>query len=375
MMTEKTDFSDSEDEDSEEHREAMKKKEEEAVEKELVDLLAQGGGGGGALAGISEGVKMRHGLGDDELSTLSPRDVRKRIKKARKEQKRLDEEKERREQDRDARFELKLQRMEEQELVRATLGTEQGVSADSAESDALVAAERVHVLSATKVVASSGPPKRDREIRVYATLEPRAYTILVAPAQRGMEGPFTLTMHSSQSVKLSALWPPSQDVVHNGPAAFESSNPFVQVRRMVGGVVSSIGSVFAGEDHTSMLLKLSEEKEAADAVLAMEEATEAMQEEVEEMARKEKEERKDDKMKKWEIVHDPIEGKDYYLDLETGKSQWDKPIDLAREERLQEQLKAESDARIAAIENRESKKGGGGKGSGGGGAAAASGGR
>jgi len=105
-----------------------------------------------------------------------------------------------------------------------------------------------------------------------------------------------------------------------------------------------------------MLLKLSEEKESADAVLAMEEATEAMQEEVEEVARREKEERVDDKIKQWEVLHDPIEGRDYYLNHRTGKSQWDKPIDLAREERLQEQLKADSDARIAAIENREKRQ-------------------
>ena len=191
------DYNDSDDEEADSRREVRRKaKEDEAVEQEMAELVAAGGTGG-AFSGISAAVKDRHGLGDDELSTLSPREVRKRIKKAMKEQKRVDEEMGRRDNDREARFELELQRMEEQELVRATLGTEQGTAADTAENDALVAAERVHVLSATKVVASSGPPKRDREIRVYATLEPRAYTILVAPAQRGMEGPFTLTMHAS----------------------------------------------------------------------------------------------------------------------------------------------------------------------------------
>ena len=64
-------------------------------------------------------------------------------------------------------------------------------------------AQRVRALTNANVVASSGQPVRKREIQLYATLQPGMYTILVAAYQKGMEGPFTLTLHSNYEVDLN----------------------------------------------------------------------------------------------------------------------------------------------------------------------------
>ena len=60
----------------------------------------------------------------------------------------------------------------------------------------------MRALTNTNVVATSGAPRRDREMTVYATLQPRMYSVLVAPYQRGMEGPFTIHLWSNYEVAL-----------------------------------------------------------------------------------------------------------------------------------------------------------------------------
>ena len=68
-------------------------------------------------------------------------------------------------------------------------------------------AMRVKELNTRNIVASSGDVVRQRSVKCYCLLEPRAYTILCATFLRGMEGPFRVTVQSNFPVKIGPLWP------------------------------------------------------------------------------------------------------------------------------------------------------------------------
>lgn len=99
----------------------------------------------------------------------------------------------------------------------AGLGHETGVGGSGSTK-----ARRVRALTNTNVVKHSGKPQRLREMTVYATLQPRMYTILVAPYQRGMEGPFTLKAWTNYSVAMKRLWPPPREGEDGGEEAKET---------------------------------------------------------------------------------------------------------------------------------------------------------
>jgi hypothetical protein len=159
------------------------------------------------------------------------------------------------------------------------------------------------------VVVSGGHPVRQREIRVYATLPPGAYTILIACYQKLMEGPFTLTVYSNYRVHTSGLWPPA-------PTATPA--PISRVGKLLNSAKEYVDRVKARvlkrtDDHALALAKLEEEKEADLALAAMKEA--ALEAEAASASMKMK------PVTAWVEQWDPVQQMPYYINVETGESQ------------------------------------------------------
>jgi hypothetical protein len=68
---------------------------------------------------------------------------------------------------------------------------------------------RVKYLSSKNVKHYSGAPKNLRVQHITGSLDPGLYIILVAPYVSGMEGNFTVELHSNYDVGLTNLWPPA----------------------------------------------------------------------------------------------------------------------------------------------------------------------
>eukprot|EP00937_MAST-01D_sp_MAST-1D-sp2_P001157 g1157.t1 len=68
-------------------------------------------------------------------------------------------------------------------------------------------AMRVYALNTQNVVASSGDVVRERTVKCYCRLAPRAYTIMCGTFLKGMEGPFKLSVQSNFPVGVRPLWP------------------------------------------------------------------------------------------------------------------------------------------------------------------------
>ena len=192
------------------------------------------------------------------------------------------------------------------QAVLAGLGKETGLTADYTATKAL----RVHALTNTNVVMSSGPPTRQREVRVYGTLPPGAYTILVACYQRLMEGPFTTTVYSNHRVYVEGLWPPAPTSV---PA------PTSKVARLLQNVQSYVETVksrvikLKPDDHAAAMAKLEEERDADLALAAMKEA--ALEAEAAAASSRAK------AKSAWVEQFDPVQQQPYYINVETGASQ------------------------------------------------------
>lgn len=120
--------------------------------------------------------------------------------------------------------------------ILASLGHESGTAAVGQHSRK---AERVRALTNINVEASTGKPTREREVRLYCTLQPGYYTVLTAPYLLGMEGPYTLTLHSNFPVHLQTLWPPIVEI-----EAPESKNKREMLERKLRGWMDSAKARF-----------------------------------------------------------------------------------------------------------------------------------
>jgi len=206
----------------------------------------------------------------------------------------------------------KLTQEAQRKAILTGLGRETGLSADFT----AVAAKRVVALTNTNVVVSSGNPIRQREIRTYATLPPGAYTILVACYQKLMEGPFTLTVYSNYRVHSSGLWPPAPTAT---PAPLSRVGKLINNAKAYGHALRD-RVLRRTDDHEAALAKLEEERDAVAALAAMKEA--ALEAEAASATMKAK------PITAWMEQWDPVQQMAYYVNVETGESQWDMPLEL-----------------------------------------------
>jgi hypothetical protein len=208
---------------------------------------------------------------------------------------------------------------EEQRMqVLAGLGRETTASAAAVGGAVALKAERAHTLTAANVVASSGHPVRQREVRCYTSLAPGAYTVLVAAYQRGMEGPFTLTLRSNYAVEFQGLWPPSRSegVTHE----YASSSPIVRMGKWFGRTWKRLHESIVGEDPAEAAARQEEEADAEAAFRAME--TAAAEAEVDAGAAAA------EATTVWVEQVDVGTGRSYWYNGETGESQFEMPEEI-----------------------------------------------
>jgi hypothetical protein len=248
----------------------------------------------------------------------TPKEIQKRLKGKRKELRRI--RREAIERARVAQEEAEEAAWEEEQTMQVLsgLGDAAAAKADGFSGAVSLKAERAHTLTAANVVASSGQPERSREVQCYAQLRPGAYTVLVAAYQRGMEGPFTLTLRANYSVELHGLWPPSRDP--NATHEYASKSPIVRLGKWIRGTVSGLRERLVGVDPVELAAKQEEESSAEQALRAMEEAAEEA--EVAMAAGKA------EAATVWVEQVDPVTGRSYWYNGETGESQFGVPHEV-----------------------------------------------
>lgn len=187
---------------------------------------------------------------------------------------------------------------------------------------------------------------------VYATLQPRMYSVLVAPYQRGMEGPFTIHLWSNYEVALRQMWPPpkggeakeKRTLKEKVAQARASGRKLVagKLKDKLGGPmtvsvvvvvvvvvlccscacysqVRGVFSIFQTAEEQRMI----DEADAEEAEEALAEAAELVREAqlTQEMQEK----------SAWVEQYDPTSDRTYYYNMETGESQWEVPTELRPE--------------------------------------------
>jgi hypothetical protein len=205
---------------------------------------------------------------------------------------------------------LAFQAALERQQIIASLGRETGISGSTKRK-----AERVRALMNTNVVCHTGAPVRERELRMSTTLEPGHYTLLVAPYATGMEGPFTLTLHSNFNVDMETLWPPVEEVVEREP-----TNMRERIEFKLQDWRNRAHKMF----RTAVPYDPIQEKRAEDEKLEAEEAILAMEEAAEE-AEEATATAKDKASSMWVEQYDESSQRSYWYNIATGESRWDEP--------------------------------------------------
>jgi hypothetical protein len=241
-----------------------------------LDAVSDSGAGAGAGAGDGDGVGIGIGAGAPKRASAVERG------------------------------ELRERTEQQNAAVLQSLGRETGTSVDYA----AVKSHRVKFLTNLNVAMSSGAPIRQREIRVYGTLAPGAYTALLVCYQAMMEGPFTATVYSNHRVYVEALWPPAQS-----PAPVPTSKVGVWMHK-ARAYVERLKTRFIRahvDDHDEAMRKLEEEREADLALAAMKEA--AVEAEMAATHARAK------VVTSWVEQYDAVAQAPYYVNIETGESQ------------------------------------------------------
>ncbi|KAG7399252.1 hypothetical protein PHYBOEH_009291 [Phytophthora boehmeriae] len=204
-------------------------------------------------------------------------------------------------------------------------------------------ARRVTALSQESVVAHSGVPMRNRELRVQCELAARTYTVLVAAYVSGMEGPFRVHVQSNYPVELEQLWPAAWKT---GAGAAASSPHATLAERMADKMKHTMAESGAGAKLMAKTQELAG-KLAAGAALVdnvmrdeetiLEEQLAQQQQEQEEEAERQEARLTGKKAKKkadapqqnpWIEQWDEGAGKPFYYNKQTGVSSWEKPEDF-----------------------------------------------
>ncbi|KAA0150485.1 hypothetical protein FNF29_05288 [Cafeteria roenbergensis] len=297
-------------------RRADEEEDEEAYRERLQrEAIAEAGGTeAGQLYNEVEAELRAEYAREGRSGVPEPREIRRRIRKKEKELKRLRRDAE--DRARIAKEEAEEAAWEEEQALQVTAGL--GGDGAGAGGAAPKRAERTYTLTAANVVASSGRPQRRREVRCYARLPPGAYTVLVAAYQRGMEGPFTLSLRSNCPVELQGLWPPTRDesVTHE----YASGSPVTRLVRWVSGAVALAKRAMVGVDPVELAARQEEEAAAEAALSAMEEA--AAEAEVERAATAV------EASTVWVEQTDPVTGRSYWYNGETGESCFEVPLEV-----------------------------------------------
>ncbi|KAF4319362.1 hypothetical protein JM18_003182 [Phytophthora kernoviae] len=208
-------------------------------------------------------------------------------------------------------------------------------------------ARRVTALSQENVVAHSGVPARNRELRVQCELAARTYTVLVAAYVSGMEGPFRVHVQSNYPVELEQLWPAAWKT-GTGTGTILSTPHATLAERMADKVKhtmteSGARAKLMAKTH-ELAGKLAAGAALVDNVMRDEESileeqlAKQQQEEVEEAERQETR-LTGKKVKKKAIPDAPQQnpwieqwdegaGKPFYFNKQTGVSSWEKPEDF-----------------------------------------------
>jgi len=186
-------------------------------------------------------------------------------------------------------------------------------------------AMRVSELNTRNVVARSGDPVREREVRCYCTLEPRTYTLLCGTYLKEMDGPFKLEVQANFPVQVEQIW----------PALWKEKGPETLVEKLANKAAKKAEELKrkVEEKAQEQVDKLKEKhKDKIDAAKALVKGEDATRREDEEVEQKEKEKEEEERKKQEEIencpwvkVWDPNQGKYYYYNTETSISVWDEP--------------------------------------------------
>lgn len=216
-------------------------------------------------------------------------------------------------------------------------------------------AVRVKQLTRDNVVAHSGAPVRQREVRVHCTeLPARTYTVLVAAYKKGMEGSFRVRVQSNYPVGFSPLWPAMWKTGGAGSAgAGGGGAPMTMAEKVAARVKETVADSTAVAKLLEKKNELVEKLAAGTAVVdsALRDDQTLLEEELAKQQKQQQEEeeehaggRKKDKSKKpkangeqasnkpkaspWVEQWDAEAGKPFYFNKQSGVSTWDKPDDL-----------------------------------------------
>lgn len=204
-------------------------------------------------------------------------------------------------------------------------------------------AARVKELTRENVLAHSGAPVRQREVRVHCPeLPARTYTLLVAAYKKGMEGPFRICVQSNYPVVLSLLWPAMWKTGGAGSAAGGSAAPMSMAEKVAARVKETVADSAAVAKLVEKKKELVDKLAAGAAVvdsalrddqslleeqLAKEQAR-ALEEQQELAGGSKKKSRKQKAAataSPWVEQWDAEAGKPFYFNKQSGVSSWEKP--------------------------------------------------
>jgi hypothetical protein len=189
---------------------------------------------------------------------------------------------------------------------------------------------RVKILDKEHVVAHSGEPIREREIKIHCELPARTYTVLVAAYKKGMEGPFRVTFQTNYPVKVEQIWP----AVWKNPSKMSITEKVASKVKETVAESSTMAKVL--EKKNELMTKLNLGMNIMNEIMKDEETI--LKEELEKQHKKEEEEKealaaltakgKTKKHSGWVEEWDEAAGKPFYYNKQTGISSWTKPVDM-----------------------------------------------
>ncbi|KAL8007493.1 putative C2 domain, WW domain, peptidase C2, calpain family, C2 domain superfamily [Plasmopara halstedii] len=200
-------------------------------------------------------------------------------------------------------------------------------------------ARRVTFLNQDNVVAHSGVPIRNREVRLQCELSARTYTLLVAAYICGMEGPFRLHVQSNYLVELQQIWP-AAGKTDNGMTI--ARQPEGLVEKITEKMKHTMTKSRAGAKIVAKTQELAGQFAAGAAIIdnvmrdeesfLKEKLAQQQQEEAAEIERQEfrltgKKVKQTGLKNPWIEQWDEGAGRIFYYNKQTGISTWEKPDD------------------------------------------------
>jgi hypothetical protein len=231
---------------------------------------------------------------------------------------------------------------------------------------------RVRKLTTVNTVAHTGEEvHREREVVLYTTLDPGGYTLLCAPYNEKMEGPFQLDVWSNFPVRLQQIWPPTWkegERDEDGNVITLKDKLKRKAKEKAAQAAQLALDAAAKAEKAAHKAKIDLKNKAAEkglgggateadhAALGAKELEEAEAAEEKEEARRQEYMAKQEELEAWRKEWDPAKEAHYYFNKKTGMSSFEMPegfVDKKAEKKKRRESKAaDSDAMEARMNQR-----------------------